>query len=490
MPRRARLRPCRPPPGNRFATSVADRRVVPAARSRRRASASSCRTASCAWIRPQARSPRVADVPETERTTGPPVAGEGRIPRNVWVASATSFLTDVSSEMLISVLPLFLVNVLGLRTSVIGLIEGVAGSVGSLVQVVSGWLSDRLGRRKWLTVAGYALSTAVKPGFAFATSWTGVAAIRWTERVGKGIRSAPRDALVADSTRAADRGFAFGLHRAADTGGAVIGLLLALFVVGVLWDGAGRIDRATFQALVWASMLPAVLAVAILAIGARDVPLSGPPRPRTLRVRGLGRRFAAFLAISALFDVGNFSDAFLIIRAQERGLAVTQILWLLVSFNVVYAVVSLPAGWLSDRLGRKQVLVAGWLLYAAIYLGFALVREEPAQVRWLFVAYGAYYGLTMGTAKALIADLVPEQQRAMAFGSYHAVLGLIDLPASLIAGLLWQGVGSWQGFGAAAPFYFGAATAALAALLLARFPTSPPGADATSLAGSGHRCNS
>ena len=396
-----------------------------------------------------------------------PVEPVPRIPRNVWVTSATSFLTDVSSEMVVSVLPLFLVNVLGLRTSTIGLIEGVAGSAASLVQVFSGAVSDRIQRRKGLAVIGYSLSALVKPGFAWATSWGGVAAVRWTERVGKGIRSAPRDALVADSIRRSDRGLAFGLHRAADTGGAVLGLLITLLVVTSLQRSGGVFDRSMFQTLVWVSLLPALLAVAILAIGARETRVAGAPgATRRIGFRGLGGRFGAFLAISAIFDLGNFSDAFLILRAQERGLAVTEILWVLVSFNVIYAVVSLPAGWLSDRLDRKWVLVTGWLLYAAIYIGFASVGNEPASIKWLFIAYGAYYGLTMGTAKALIADLVPTPLRATAYGSYHATLGLIDLPASLIAGILWQGVGSWQGLGPAAPFYFGAATAALAAVLL------------------------
>ncbi len=403
-----------------------------------------------------------------------------RVPRNVWAASATSFFTDLSSEMVLNVVPLFLANVLGARTAVIGLIEGVAGSTASFLQVVSGSLSDRLGRRKGLAVAGYALSACAKPLFAVATSWGAVAAARWGDRVGKGIRTAPRDALVADSIAPDQRGLAFGLHRAADTGGAVVGIGIALAVVWGLQGGGLTLDADTFRTLVLVSLVPAFLAVAILAFGAREVPrpaeaTAGPARPR-LGVRGLGRRFGLFLGVSALFDLGNFSDAFLVLRAQDAGLGVHQVLLVLLGWNLAYALLSTPAGSLSDRVGRRRVLVCGWLLYALVYLGFARV-EGGLGVAALFLAYGAYYGLTAGTAKAYIADLVPAPLRGTAYGTYHAVLGLIDLPASLIAGLLWQGVGAWEGFGAAAPFTFGAACAGAAALglwVLLHEP-APPG---------------
>jgi MFS family permease len=220
------------------------------------------------------------------------------------------------------------------------------------------------------------------------------------------VRTAPRDALIADSI--SDFGLAFGLHRAADTAGAV-----------------------------------------------------------------LGRRFAVFLGIVALYDLGNFSDAFLVLRAQEQGLAVGDVLWTLLGFNLVYAVVSAPAGALSDRIGGKRIIIAGWIAYAGIYLGFAMAKSSIHIVAPC-LCYDAYYGLTMGTAKAMVADLVPAQLRGTAYGSYHALLGIIDLPASLIAGVLWQGVGSWPGFGSAAPFYFGAATALLAALLFTAFVRDAP----------------
>ena len=388
-----------------------------------------------------------------------------RLSRNVWVLSATSFLTDISSEMIQNVLPLFLANVLGVRTATIGLIEGVAASTASFLKVYFGVLSDRLRMRKRLVAGGYALSALAKAGFYFANSWGVVAGVRWAERAGKGMRTAPRDALLADSADPRTRGLAFGLHRGADTGGAVLGLLIAIAVVSAIQRDAGLLDENTFCVLVLLALIPAVLAVIMVSVGARDVVAKEPrARPR-ISFRGLGKRFGVFLAISALFDLGNFSDAFLVLRAQERGMGVVDILWTLFAFNVVYAVLSTPAGSLSDRLSRKVVIGWGWVLYAAVYLGFALA-QTPTHIVVLYMLYGAHYGLVVGTGKAFVADLVDPASRGTAYGAYHATLGIIDLPASLIAGVLWQGVGGWQGFGPSAPFFFGAGTALLAAMLL------------------------
>jgi MFS family permease len=387
------------------------------------------------------------------------------LPRNVWAVSLTSFLTDISSEMVINILPLFLSNVLGVRTNIIGLIEGVAEATASLLKVFSGWLSDRLRARKWLAVAGYGLSSLAKPLFYFANSWGMVAGVRWADRVGKGIRTAPRDALVADSIDERRRGLAFGFHRAADTGGAVVGLLIALGVVWLAQAGSMELDRPTFQTVVLISLVPAFLAVLSLALGAEDVPVSeGRERPR-ISFRGLGKRFAVFMLIVGVFDLGNSSDAFLVLRAQERGLSVIGVLGMLVTFNLVYTLVSTPAGSLSDRIGRRRVIVGGWLVYAAIYLGFALAGAGW-HVWVLYAIYGVYYGLTYGTTKAMVADVVPEKLRGTAYGTYNAVLGILDLPASLIAGVLWQGFGAWEGFGPSAPFFFGGAMALVAAVLM------------------------
>ncbi len=389
------------------------------------------------------------------------------LPRNVWVVTVTSFLTDVSSEMIINLIPLFLANVLGVRTGVIGLIEGLAETTASLLKLYSGWLSDRLGQRKWLTVAGYSLSTLAKPFLYLATSWGGVLAVRLTDRIGKGIRTAPRDALIADSIDDRQRGLAFGLHRAGDTAGAALGLLIALVVVWLVQGSSLLLARPTFQLVVLFSIVPAVLAVLVLAVGVREVPMSPSPRrqPPSLSLRGFDARFKGFMLIVFLFTLGNSSDAFIILRAQQRGLSVLAVLGMLVTFNLIYALVSGPAGAWSDRIGRRQLIAGGWLVYSLIYLGFALAGTGR-QVWLLFGLYGVYYGLTEGIARAMVADLVRPEQRGTAYGVFNGVVGLTALPASLIAGVLWQGVGIWSGFGPSAPFLFGASLALLAVLLL------------------------
>jgi len=389
------------------------------------------------------------------------------LPRNVWILGITSFFTDVSSEMLINLLPLFLANVLGAGTAVIGLIEGLAESTASLLKVVSGWLSDRLGRRKWLTVAGYGLSTVVKPILYLSASWSSVLGVRVADRVGKGIRTAPRDALIADSVDEGQRGLSFGLHRAMDTAGAFCGLLIATGVVWAMQAGGGVLERSTFQTVVLFSIAPAVLAVLILAFGAREVPRrSDAAQAPSLTLKGFDPRFRGFLLILVLFTLGNSSDAFLILRAQERGLSVLAVMGALLTLNLVYTLVSGPAGMLSDRIGRRRVIVSGWLVYGLVYLGFALAGSGW-QVWMLYGLYGIYYGVSEGAARALVADMVRPDQRGTAYGLFNAVVGVTALPASVLAGLLWRGLGTWGGFGASAPFLFGATLALLAAALMA-----------------------
>lgn len=394
------------------------------------------------------------------------------LPRNVWIVTATSFLTDISSEMIINLLPLFLVNVLGARTAVVGLIEGIAESTASLLKIFSGWISDRIGKRKWPTVLGYGTSTAAKPFLYFVTSWWGVLAVRFADRVGKGIRTAPRDALVADSIGEEHRGLAFGLHRAGDTAGAMIGLLIALGVVWATQAGSVTLERATFQRVVLLSLIPAVMAVLVLALGAYDVPVGERGSAPRLSLRGFDHRFQRFLIVVTLFTLGNSADAFLILRAQERGLSVLGVLGMLATFNLVYALVSGPAGALSDRVGRRRLIVGGWLVYGLLYLGFAVVGKGW-QIWTLFALYGIYYGAVEGTAKAYVADVVTKDQRGTAYGAYNAAVGIAAFPASLIAGVLWQGVGGWQGFGPSAPFIFGAALALLAVGLFVIWVPSP-----------------
>ena len=420
---------------------------------------------------------------DQESGSGPLKTWRG-LPRNLWAVTLTSFLTDISSEMLFNLLPIFLFSVLGIRTSLIGVIEGTADSAASLLKLASGWLSDRVGRRKPLAVSGYALSSLVKPFLYFVTTWTGVLAVRFGDRLGKGLRTAPRDALVAESVKAEQRGFAFGLHRAGDTAGAVIGLGIALGIV-INQGGVGaELSRATFQTIVLLSMIPAITAVLVLAFGAHEQvskpPVTTSPTSPNRDVRPQvggrlidNRPFRFFMLIVVLFTLGNSSDAFLILRAQNAGLSVPGVLGMMLSFNLVYALLSTPAGVLSDRVGRRRLLGAGWLIYVVIYLGFALAKAGW-QTWLLMLMYGVYYALTEGIARAYLADLVPAHQRGTAYGVLHAAIGITALPASVLAGALWQGVGAWAGWGPSAPFYLGAGFALCAVLLLYFMPTIDP----------------
>ena len=388
------------------------------------------------------------------------------LPRNIWAVSLTSFFMDISSEMVINIIPLFLSNILGVKTNIIGLIEGVAESTASILKLFSGWLSDKLKARKWLAVAGYGLSALAKPFFYFANSWGWVAGVRWADRVGKGIRTGPRDALVADSIKPEQRGLAFGFHRAADTGGAMLGLLIALGLVWAAQSSDVSLGLGTFRTVVLVSLVPAFLAVISLAVGAQETRIEDSREAPKISFKLLGKRFVMFMLIVGLFDLGNSSDAFLVLRAQERGMSVTGILAMLAVFNLVYALISTPAGSFSDRIGREKMIIGGWIVYALVYLGFGLA-DSVWHIWVLYILYGFYYGLAYGTSKAMVADLVPENLRGTAYGTYNAVLGIIDLPASLIAGFLWQGVGNWDGFGPSAPFLFGAGAALTAAVFMA-----------------------
>jgi MFS family permease len=381
---------------------------------------------------------------------------------NVFFLGLVSFFTDVSSEMIFTLLPLFLANILGAAAIVIGFIEGIAESTASLLKIFSGWLSDRLGQRKSLAIIGYGLSTLAKPFMYIATTWGLVLGVRFADRLGKGIRTAPRDALVADSVSAGQRGKAFGLHRAMDTSGAALGLVVAAVVVFFLQKGTLELMRGTYQWLVLIGIIPAVLALFMFFFIREANKGSGQqsqseclPESSQGTKAGFDNRFKLFLGIMFLFTLGNSSDAFLILRAQNLDNSVIYILLMLIIFNIVYSAVSIPAGILSDRLGRRRIIVLGWLVYALTYLGFA-VASASWQIWLLFALYGVYYGLAEGVARAFVADLVSEDKCGTAYGLFHGVVGITLLPASVIAGWLWQAVSP------AAPFYFGAGLALLA----------------------------
>jgi MFS family permease len=377
------------------------------------------------------------------------------LPRNVWVLTATSFLTDISSDMILNLVPLFLANVLGVGTAVIGLIDGIAETTASLLKLYSGALSDKLGQRKWLAVIGYGLSTLSKPFLFFANAWGWVMGVRFADRLGKGIRTAPRDALMAGSIDEKQRGLAFGIHRAGDTAGAFVGLGIATLIIWLSQSGATMLTQHTFQIVVLASFIPALLAVVVLAVFTREVNIKAGAKTPIFSLQGLDNRFKAFLLASILFTLGNSSDSFIILRGQERGLNVIQVMLMLMTFNLVYTLLAGPFGALSDKIGRRKLIIAGWLAYGLVYLGFALSKTGWG-IWVLFGFYGIYYAMTEGAGKAFVADLVPAERRGTAYGLYNAAIALTAFPASLIAGILWQGVGSWSGFGPSAPFLFGA----------------------------------
>jgi MFS family permease len=390
------------------------------------------------------------------------------LPRNVWVMSATSLLNDISSEMLLNLIPFFLANILGVRTAVIGLIEGVAETTASLLKIFFGAMSDRFGKRKPFAVVGYALSALTKPLLYFASAWGWVLGVRVADRIGKGVRTAPRDALIADSVDDKQRGLAFGLHRASDTLGAFLGLGIAAFIVWRTQAQTSLLTLDTFKLVVLVSIVPAVLGVLVLALGAVDVAgKSSTVEGERLTLKNLNPRFKYFLFVLVLFTLGNSSDAFILLRGQERGLSLLQVMGMSLTFNAIYTVFAGPLGAWSDRVGRRRLILIGWLAYGLVYLGFAF-SQTGWQIWMLYALYGLYYAATEGAAKALVADLVPQEQRGTAYGLFNAAIGVTVLPASLIAGLLWQGAGVWTGFGASAPFLFGALMALLAGILFAR----------------------
>jgi MFS family permease len=356
--------------------------------------------------------------------------------------------------MIYPLLPIFLSSVLGAGPLAIGAIEGLAESVAALLKLLSGWWSDRLPRRKPLVVAGYGIASVVRPLVGLAQSVPQVLAIRVVDRVGKGIRGAPRDALIADAVDPSTRGRAFGFHRAADHAGAVIGPLVAWALLG--WGGLSL--RTVFLL----AGLPAALAVITLVIGVRESPRTRPgPGPRPgLRDGGFSGRFRAYLLVLLLFTLGNSTDALLILRASDLGVsaALVPVLWAML--HVVKSVSSTPGGVLSDRLGRRPLIIGGWLVYAVVYLGFAIASAEWHA--WaLFAVYGTYFGLTEGVEKALVADFVPADRRGTAFGWYNLTIGLAAFPASLLFGAVWQA------FGAPVAFSMGATLAVMAAAGLA-----------------------
>lgn len=380
-----------------------------------------------------------------------------RLPRNVWILGVLSFLTDLGGESIFPLLPAFLAS-LGGGPALLGLLEGVADLLSSALGVFSGRASDRQGRRKGLTLAGYGIAAAARPLLAFAAVPWHVMAVRWSDRVGKGMRTAPRDALLADSTPKAAWGAAFGVQRAMDHLGATLGPLLIWWLMGTA--GPGLELRQIFML----AAIPGTLTLLIGLWGIREVPGAVMPAEplRWREFRRLPRPYWQYLGAVALFGLGLSSDAFLLRRAEELGVPRVELPLMWAVFSGLRALCSWPAGYLGDRIPRKRLLVAGWLVYAATYTGFALV-ESPGGMWIIFAAYALFSGLTEGTEKALVADLVGPERRATAYGIFHLTVGVTALVASLACGVLWTEAGPSTALGTAA--VFGVAGAVLLARL-------------------------
>lgn len=369
---------------------------------------------------------------------------------NVIILGIASLLTDISTEMVYPLIPFFLTVKLGAGPVVLGLIEGFAESLASLLKIFSGYFSDKIGKRKPLAIAGYSSSTIGKLALYLSTGWVGVFFGRIIDRFGKGIRTAPRDALIADSTPQNKRGRAYGLHRAMDTLGAAVGVLIAYNFL--------KANATNYSRIFLISLIPAILGVAILFIVREKVVTIWKQRQQIkFQWKQLPLKLRLFLIIVFIFALGNSSNQFLMLRAKSLGYTITTVLLLYLFYNITYGILSFPIGRLSDKIGRKKILVIGYLIYGLVYLGFALIGQ-PNYLWLLFGIYGFYSAFTEGIEKAFVSDIAPQEIRGTIIGLHATLAGIGLLPASLIAG------GLWELLGAPAPFYFGGVLGVLAAV--------------------------
>ena len=406
--------------------------------------------------------------------------------RNVFFAGVVSFFMDISSEMVYSLVPIFLSSVLGVNKSIIGVIEGIAETTASLLKMFAGWLSDRLGKRKALMVFGYGISTLSRPLLALSSGWGMVLGSRFIDRFGKGVRTAPRDAIVADSCDKKELGRSFGFHRAMDQFGAVLGPAAAFLILYLRPGG--------YRTVFWISMVPGVICVVVIVFFIRErkrravagesgVGTSSTQSraagdggsvetgaaqgfSRLQRLRRLRGPLLAYLLVTAVFSLGNSSDVFLILRARDLGVAAALIPVMYMVFNFIYSALSIPSGLLADHVGRRRVALLGFVIFAGAYAWMALARSQAAA--WgVFAVYGVYMAIADGNGRALLAEFAPGTKRGTAFGAYHMVVGVAALPASVMAGLLYDHVS------ASAPFWVGAAAAVLAGLLMLSLVPEP-----------------
>jgi MFS family permease len=371
------------------------------------------------------------------------------LPTNVLALSTVSLLNDTSSDIIYPLLPTFLALSLGASTFSIGLIEGFAESVASLLKLVSGYLSDRFGSRKLPVFLGYSFAAVTRPFLAFVTSWPQVLMVRTSDRIGKGIRGAPRDALIAESVPKNQRGFAFGFNRAADHLGAVFGPIIAFLLLSFIAIDSQTPSVQEYQQVFLYASIPVVIGLLVIAFLVHEKPKADPTTinidPPELSLRGFDGNFKRYLIVLAVFTLSNSTDAFLLLRAAESGIspAVLPLLWM--TLHISKVVSSLIGGDLSDRFGRKGLIISGWVVYALVYVGFAFV-DSAWQCWVLFILYGTYFGLTEGAEKAFVADLAPDHRRGTAYGLYNFAYGIAVFPASVMFGLIWDTAGAQAAF--------------------------------------------
>ena len=375
------------------------------------------------------------------------------IPRNVKALCFVSLLNDAASEMIYPLLPIFLVSVLGAGPGALGVIEGVAETTASLLKLFSGWISDKLKKRKFLVLIGYSLAAFGRPLISITIAWWQVAVIRFIDRLGKGVRTSPRDALISLSTPEDIRGKSFGFHRAMDHTGAIIGPVVAMVLL--------KYGMSLKNIFLWA-LLPGIITVIIVIFFVREKRVISESKKVDFKLSVLSRNFKNYLFIIILFTLGNSSDAFLILKAKDTGIpiALIPLLWIVLHF--VKMSTSIPGGVWSDKIGRRRVIVTGWMVYALIYLGFGF-SSNIWQIWGLFALYGIYFGLTEGVEKAFVSDLVVREFQGTAFGFYHLAVGIAAFPSSVIFGFIWQR------FSSLTAFTYGAALAGLASILLLSF---------------------
>lgn len=391
-----------------------------------------------------------------------------RLPRNVLALSFVALLNDTSSEIIYPLLPAFLALSLGASPFAIGLIEGFAESVASLLKLVSGYLSDRFGTRKLPVFAGYSLAALTRPALAFVTSWPQVLAARTTDRIGKGIRGAPRDALLVEGLAPNERGLAFGFNRAADHLGAVLGPVAGFVLLTIFAANTASPTIGEYQQVFLFASIPVFIGLLVVAFFVHEKPkhADAHAEPPHFSLEGFDRNFKRFLLVIALFTLSNSTDAFLLLRATDAGVSPVMLPLLWMTLHISKVLSSLVGGHLSDKFGRKKLIMSGWAVYALVYAGFAFV--DSAWQAWaLFIIYGTYFGMTEGVEKAFVADMVPENRRGTAYGLYNLAFGITVFPASLLFGL------TWNNFGAPAAFAASACVSVLAMLLLTTVKSEP-----------------